>query len=226
MSQLLPLIVFLLCLFSFSGQASAQSRWKVSAIDVNDRIYYVDEHLTIQSDGNILGWKKAELPPNSDYPPGSYSVIRSEWNCSNRRNRYLQFLVYDRFGNFIEQVEIDTGWRDNAPNSIGEVITNDVCSVLKNRKKNSSRNTTPAGAFAQITARNVNLMSDAGPNSEVIRKVAIGEKLTLVSEKPVGVWYRVLDAKTNSEGWLNGYQFKIVKAVKPAGKGRRSNRRQ
>lgn len=226
MSQLLPLIVFLICFSAFSGQASAQSRWKVSAISNNGKLYYVDESLILQSDGTILGWEKADLSPNSFYPVGSYSVMRSEWNCSNKRSRHLQLFVYNRFGDFIEKLEIDTCWKDNPPNSIGEIIANDVCSVLKNRKSNSSRSSPPAGAFAQITVRNAALMSEADPGSEVIRKVALGEKLTLVSEESVGVWYRVLDPQTGMEGWLNGYHFKIVKAVKPAKKGRKSNRRQ
>ena len=68
-------------------------------------------------------------------------------------------------------------------------------------------------------------MSEADPDSEVIRKVSIGEKLTLVAEESTGKWHRVLDAKTNSEGWLNGYRFKIVKAVKASAKGSPARRR-
>jgi uncharacterized protein YgiM (DUF1202 family) len=63
-------------------------------------------------------------------------------------------------------------------------------------------------------------MSDASSNSEVIRELSLGEKLVLVSDDSVGVWYQVLDSKTNSQGWLNGNYFKIVKANKSAKRSR------
>ena len=110
MSQLLPLIVFLLCLFAFSGQAAAQSRWKVSAIGSNGRIYYVDEHLIIQSDGNILGWEKAEICRRT-------TIIRSALtpSCVPSGIAVIAETVIFSFwfttGSeiYIEQVEIDTG---------------------------------------------------------------------------------------------------------------------
>ena len=92
------------------------------------------------------------------------------------------------------------------------------------KKNNLSRRPFSAGSFAEITKK-PNLMSEAEPKSKVIRKVAVGEKLVLVSEESTGVWYRVIDPKTNSEGWLNGNHFKIIKAKKTAKKVKTNRRK-
>jgi hypothetical protein len=55
--------------------------------------------------------------------------------------------------------------------------------------------------------------------------LGLGEKLVLVTEESVGVWYKVLDLKTNSQGWLHGNNFKIIKAATSIGgfrKGRKN----
>lgn len=216
MSQTLRFVVLLFCLSVFTLPGMAQSQWKVGAANTKGNIYYINKDLVQQPNGNILGWEKAYLPPNKFYPPGSYSVSRSEWNCRDKTNRRLEDFIYDPYGNFIEKPEIDTGWKSNPPESVGEIILNKVCAVFEKKnsglnKKSSSPGST--SSFAQVT-RKTDLMSETDPNSESIRKMAVGEKLALVSEERVGVWYRVLDPKTGTEGWINGYHFKIVKAVK------------
>lgn len=226
MPQLLYFLIGLICLMMFSANAFPQTRWKAAAVDANGKPYYVDENLSLQPNGNILGWERSNLPPNNVYPTGSYFVARYEWNCSNKTHRQLQIFIYNRSGDFIERVDADTSWKDNPPDSIGEIILNDVCSVLKkkNNNNNLSQLSSSADTFAQIIVRKANLMSEADSNSAVIRRVSLGEKLVLVSKESVGVWFQVIDTKTNTRGWLNGNHFKIVKANKSA-KRSRANRK-
>jgi len=222
MSQILPL-VFLLLLCSISSlSVSAQSRW-IAVASSGSKIYYIDENLTKQPNGNILGWERGDLPDNRIYPLGSYFVTRSEWNCRNRTNRQIQTFIYDRFDNFIETIEIDTSWKDNPPDSVGEKIINRVCGVKKKSNLSISQGQSSGSSFAEIIKKS-NLMAEANPRSEILRKVAVGEKLVLISEESTGVWYRVLDPKTNSEGWLNGNHFKIIKARKNAKGGRQAGK--
>jgi hypothetical protein len=227
MSQLLRFLIGLICLTMFSVNAFSQSRWKLAAVNSNGTPYYVDETLSQQPNGNILGWEKSDVPPNEVYPSGSYFVARYEWDCSNKRQRQLQVFIYDRLGDFIERLDVDTSWKENPPDSVGEIILKDVCSVLKkkNNNVNSSKSTEDVDSFAQIIVRKANLMSEAHSDSEVIRKVSLGEKLILVSKESIGVWYQVIDSKTNKRGWLNGNNFKIVKVEKSTKSVRKKTRK-
>lgn len=210
-----------ICIAIFSVNAFSQNRWKLSAVDTNGTKFYIDETLSQQPNGNLLGWQKSELPPNNIYPPGSYFIARYEWNCSDKIHRQLQFLIYNRLGNFIEQLDTDKSWKDIAPESVAEVILNDVCSVLRKApNKTSAERAVDGELFAQIIVRNANLLSEANSLSRIIRKVSIGEKLILVSRESVGSFYQVIDPKTKTQGWLNGNNFKIVNAKKSARKSR------
>lgn len=223
MPQILPLAVLLLCFSTFSLSVSAQSRWKLAAVDSKGQAFYVNENFTQQPNGNILGWQKGSFPINNVYPVGSYYIVRYEWDCRNKTSRQLQIFIYDSFGRSIKNIDPDKSWTDNPPGSIGDVILNDVCRIFE-KKNNLSQRPFSAGSFAEIIKKSI-LMSGADPRSRVIRKVAIGEKLLLVSEESTGIWYQVIDPKTNSEGWLNGNHFRIIKAKKTAKKVRASNRK-
>jgi hypothetical protein len=220
MPQILSLAVLLLCFSTFSLSVSAQSRWKLAAVDSNGQSFYVDENFTQQSNGNILGWQKGSFLINNVYPVGSYYIVRYEWDCRNKTSRQLQIFIYDSFGRSIKNIAPDTSWTDNPPGSIGDVVLNDVCRTFE-KKNNLSQRPFSVGSFAEIIKKS-NLMSEADLKSKVIRKVAIGDKLVLSSEESTGGWYQVIDPKTNSEGWLNGNHFKIVKAKKLSEKVRRA----
>lgn len=223
MPQILSLAVLLLCFSTFSLSVSAQARWKLAAVDSDGQSFYVDENFTQQLNGNILGWQKGSFPINNVYPIGSYYIVRYEWDCRNKTSRPLQIFIYDSLGRSIKNIEPDTSWKDNPPGSIGDVILNYVCRTFE-KKNNLSQRQFSAGSFAEITKKS-NLMSEADPKSKVIRKVAVGEKLVLVSEESTGVWYQAIDPKTNSEGWLNGNHFKIIKAKKTAKRVKTSRRK-
>ena len=64
--------------------------------------------------------------------------------------------------------------------------------------------------MAEIIVENANLRESANASSEIIREVTLGERLVMSASQPVGVWYKVFDAKTRREGWLHGNTFKVV----------------
>lgn len=224
MSQLLlPLRFTLITCFSFIVviNISAQSRWIFVGTSSDDASWYIEKTLTEKASGTITAWEKVVLVD------GSYSIGLTEWKCSEKKKRILQSGNYALSGEVIRSNNIPLPWRAVVPDAIEEGFFNVVCAVSKKKIAERNSNSRSSGSFAQII-RKSNLMSAASPRGEIIRKVAIGEKLALVSEESIGVWYRVLDPQTNSEGWLNGNHFKIVKATKnparrkPVGKRNRN----
>jgi hypothetical protein len=212
--QLSGLVI--ICLF-FSVNVSAQSRWSlVFSRDTSD--WYMDKS-TIKKNptGTVQAWEKVV------YQDNSYILGLNEWKCSEKMKRLLQSGSYTSFGEPLSRSLIPFPWRYIVPDSIEEEMYNIVC---KNSNK-TPRNNEKAGSnlsFAKITAKKSKLMSESNSNSEIIREVTLGEKLVLVSEEPVGIWYQVLDSKTNSQVWLNGNHFKIIKvkkSVKKAKKGKK-----
>lgn len=224
MSQISRLLVLLLCFLIFTVFASAQARWTLVATDPYGLPFYVDESFTLQSNGIVLGWQKSQFPPNDDYPVGSYSIVKKEWNCRNKESRQLQGFVYDQSGKFIEHTEIFNEWRNHPPGSIGDVALNYVCRSIDEGNKSSEQSSSASESFAEITKKS-NLMTENNSRSKIIRKVAVGERLTLLTQKPIGEWYQVIDPKTDSVGWLNGNHFKIVKTGRSAKGGRRAGKR-
>jgi hypothetical protein len=91
----------------------------------------------------------------------------------------------------------------------------------------TSRNDKKVGsnlAFAKIIVEKSKLMSQSNSNSKIIREVTLGERLVLVSDEPVGIWYPVRDSKTNSQGWLNSNHFKIIKVKKLVNKQKKAKK--
>lgn len=212
--QLSGLVI--ICLF-FSFNVSAQSRWSfVFSTDTTD--WYIDKG-TIKKNptGTVQAWEKAV------YQDNSYSLGLNEWKCSEKMKRLIQFSSYTPFGESVSRSLIPLPWRYIVPDSIEEKAFGIVC---KNSNK-TPRNNEKSGSnlsFAKIIVKKSKLMSESTSNSEIVREVTLGEKLVLVSEEPVGIWYQVLDSKTNSQVWLNGNHIKIIKvkkSVKKAKKGKK-----
>lgn len=221
--KLLLLSVVWLTILTADGYS--QTRWKLAGFDSRPKPFYVDENLQRQPDGNIIGWQKTELPSNNIHPVGAYFVIKTEWNCDNRMSRDLQFFIYNQAGEFIERTESEANWKSNPPESIGEIVLENVCRTLQKKRTITAKVPSSVNSLAQIIVRRADLMSEANGESEVIRRVGLNEKLVLVSDESVGVWYRVADSKTNSQGWLHGNDFKIVKAKKRLNSTRKKVRR-
>ena len=224
MSQLLPLLRFALFIcFSLIAvmPVSAQSRWVFIGTSADDSSWYIDKSITEEKSGTITAWEKAVLPNRS------FSIGLTEWNCSERKKRILQSGDYAPSGEVLRYQNMPLPWRSVVPDAIEEGIFNVVCAISKKKIAEKDRNSGPSGAFAQIIRKSA-LMSEASSNGKVIRRVAAGEKLALMSEESTGIWYRVLDPQTNSESWLNGNHFKIVRASKPVrniGPSKRTKRR-
>jgi len=210
MSQISRLSILLVCFLVFAGSYAAQSRWTLVAVDPYDLPFYVDESVRLQPNGIVLGWQKGEFMPNDAYPVGTYYIVKKEWNCRAKESRQLQGFVYDQSGKLIQNIRTFTEWKDHPPGSVGDLILNYVCRSIDEKNKSSKRSSIASESFAEMT-RKSNLMTENNSRSRIIRKVAVGEKLTLLAKKPVGVWYQVIDPKTDSVGWLNGNHFKIVK---------------
>jgi hypothetical protein len=212
--QLSGLVI--ICLF-FSLNVSAQSRWSlVFSRDTSD--WYIDKStIKKKPTGIVQAWEKVV------YQDNSYGLGLNEWKCSEKMKRLIQFSSYNQFGEPLSRSLTPLPWRNIVPDSIEEKAFNIVC---KNSNK-TPRNNEKAGSnlsFAKIIVNKSKLMSESNSNSEIIREVTLGEKLVLVSEEPVGIWYQVLDSKTNSQVWLNGNHFKIIKvkkSVKKAKKGKK-----
>ena len=196
--------------FAFSTFTAAQTRWSFVGIDTDYDVWFVDKAVIKKKSGIIAAWMKVI------HRDRSYKLILNEWKCSEKLKRFVHGQKYDSTGGYIDRIIVTLPWRDVVPDSVEAKTYNMICKDSI-KPAGTTRNDEPnrASSFAQITVRNAALMSEADPGSEIIRKVNLGEKLTIVSEESTGVWYRVLDPKTNSEGWLNGYHFKIVKASNP-----------
>ena len=221
MPQLLQFLLFLICIATFTFNALAQSRWSLVGGSVDNAIWLVDKTTKNKTYGFIQAWEKVV------YQDGSYSIALNEWKCSEKMKRLMQVNNYDPTGDILDRSLIPLPWRYVVPDSIEEKTFKIVCnsSSSKESKIGSNKKAVPKSSFAQVIAKKANLMSDASSNSEVIRELSLGEKLVLVSDDSVGVWYQVLDPKTNSQGWLNGNHFKIVKAKKPVRKVTRNSRK-
>lgn len=219
MSQLLSATLLVICILILSIGAFAQDRWSFVGLSVDKALWFVDKAVMKKKSGVISAWEKVI------YTDKSYSIALNEWKCTEKMKRFIQVNHYDPTGDYLDRDLKALSWRYIVPDSIEERTYKILCSdiIAEERTAKNESNS----SFAQIIKKS-NLMSEADSNSEIIRKVIIGEKLALVSEESTGVWYRVFDAKTNSEGWVNGNYFKIVKASKPArntGPSRRNKRR-
>ncbi len=208
MPQLLRFLLFLICIVMLTSNATAQSRWSLVGASVVNAVWLVDKTTKKKASGVIQAWEKVI------YQDGSYSIALHEWRCSERMKRLMQVNNYDPTGDILDRSLIPLPWRYVVPDSIEEKTYKIVCNGLGNKERDieSNKKAAPKSSFAQVIVKKANLMSDASSDSEIIRQLSLGEKLVLVSDNSIGVWYQVLDPKTNSQGWLNGNHFKIVKA--------------
>ena len=210
MSQLSTRFAFSICLCLIaSANAAAQSRWIHTGFTSDSAIWFLDKAFTKTKSGTVTAWEKVI------YPDGAYSLGLNEWNCSAKKKRLLQSHSYDTEDEVIGVQTTPLPWRFVTPDSIEEKTFKIICADSISKRKiveDDNGESASAASLARIIKKSA-LLSAAAPGSRVIRRVAVGEKLFLVSKKSNGVWYQVFDPRTGSSGWLNGNHFKIVEAV-------------
>ena len=199
-----------ICLF-LSINATAQTDWTFVALTSSGYIVSIDKNFIRSPSGITRVWQKLVSPDET------YRITLTEWQCSKKRFRYMQEAVYDANG-IVSRSDKKSVWRTFVPDSTGMLLYLNICEVSQNESSGKQNIEKSDASFAQIIVRKANLMSEASSQSEIIGEVFLGEKLILVSEESVGVWYPVIDPKTKSQAWLNGNHFKIVKIRKPAKK--------
>jgi Bacterial SH3 domain len=206
------LILISLFLF-FSISLKAQTGWTLADVSGADSsIHLLDmETMKTKSLGIISGWHKVV------YDNNSYTIALNDWNCTEKKSRLIQVTNYTQYGNVISSNSIPSPWKYIIPDSVEEGIFRMVCGKSNQNKPKTVEKNNANSSFAKIIVKKANLRSEPNANSEVIREVGLGEKLVLVTEDSVGVWYKVLDLKTNSQGWLHGNNFKIIKAKTSGG---------
>lgn len=66
---------------------------------------------------------------------------------------------------------------------------------------------------AIVKVEQANLRDRPGKSGSVVRTVNQGDLLTLIDATPVGPWYRVRDAKSDSEGWIHGNTIALLRTT-------------
>lgn len=223
MSQL-PLrfaIVVCFCLFLCStAPAQRQSRWSLTGMSAGSAFWYLDKNFVRGKAGTVAAWEKVVLADDS------FMIGLNEWDCRTRKKRLLQSDDYDPAGRVVNHQGTPLAWRFVIPDSIEEITFKIVCGGDPDSEAESGAaadEPSPPGAYARVTGKSA-VLRDNGARGTIVRRLAVGEELLLVDEKPVGGWYPVFDLKTSSGGWLSGKDFRIVRtpattnAKKPRGR--------
>ncbi|HEY0460535.1 MAG TPA: SH3 domain-containing protein [Pyrinomonadaceae bacterium] len=207
MSQLLRFFVSLFCIVIFTFNTLAQSRWSFVGMTPDSALWYVDKSIKKKPSGIVQAWEKVV------YPDKSYIIGLNEWKCSEKMKRVIQANSYYPNGDYQSRTLTPLPWRYVVPDAIEEKTYKIVCDDLSNRKSETENNKADSNfSFAQIVKK-AKLMREASQNSEVIRELAVGEKLVLVSVTSTSTgWYLVIDQKSDSKAWVHGNYFKIIKA--------------
>lgn len=205
-----PFLILICLIHLASFRIYAQTDWFFTAINGSGDLHYIDKDFTNLPKGIIQVWEKVILA-NEDY-----TISLQEWDCSKKTFRVMQTSRYAQ-NRLVESINRPTDWRRFVPDSIGMLIYINVCEVDKNGKLKTNKYDDKTEkidrtlySFAQIIIEDANLMSEADSKSNPVRRLTLGERLALLSDEPDGIWYKVLDIQTGEEGWLNGFDMKII----------------
>jgi hypothetical protein len=212
-SRWLPLVC--ICLF-LSINVSAQTDWFFVALTSSGNTIFIDKKFTRASNGIIRVWQKNVSPDDS------YIIALGEWNCAKKSFRLVQSIMYDINGVASDRSDKPSQWRIVIPDSTGMLLYLNICEDNQNVSSDKQKVEKPDSEFAQIIVKGAVLRSRSNANSEVIRRLVLGEKLVLTGKKS-GIWYEAYDSKT-AKGYLNGNDFKIVKAKSPSKKANRARK--
>ncbi len=209
MSQLLRFAGFLIVCFFFSLNVPAQSRWTFVGITDDYSFWYVDETVQKKSAKVVSAWEKVI------HEDKSYSLALSEWKCSAKKKRLMQVHNFAPSGDALSRGTRPLPWRYVVPDSVEEKTSEIVCNSDE-RKIGKLNKEDPTAKFltAWVIVKATDLMSKPDPGSDIVREVSSGEKFIMVSNQAIGDWYLVLDLKTNSRGWLNVREVKLIEAKK------------
>lgn len=197
-------IILLLCLVAFFAQQTQaqQRRWIYVATATDLTQYYVDKNFSQLANGNVVIWEKQI---NND---GSYIIALAERNCTQKRTRQLQGVVYDSSGSVTYTNNSTMEWQFTVPDSIGETAEKTICGAATQKPPKSKP--INGKAFAEITTANANLRELPNIESNRLREIPLGEKLEIIGTQPVGSWYKVYDKTVKKQGWLHNTVFNIV----------------
>ena len=203
-----------------TANVAAQPDWFFVALTSSGDVIAIDKNFTRSATGVTRVWQKTVMLNDT------YTISLWEWRCAKKSFRTIQTALYDGDG-IIERDDERTPWRYFVPDSTGMLLYLNICGEgdRKGSPSNGKNGDATSPLFAQIIVKQADLMSEADGKSETVRRVRLNEKLTLLSRESVGVWYRVADPKTNSQGWLHGNNFRIVEAKKAPASGKKKTRR-
>lgn len=209
MSRLLRFAGFLIVCSFFYLSVPAQSRWTFVGITDDYSFWYVDETVRKKSAKVVSTWEKII------HEDKSYSLALSEWKCSAKKKRLMQVHNFAPNGDALGRGTRPLPWRYIVPDSVEEKTSEIVCNSDE-RKTGKLNNEDPTAKFltVRVIVKAADLMNKPDPGSDIVRKVFFGEKFIMVSNQAIGDWYLVLDLKTNSRGWLNVQEVKLIEAKK------------
>jgi len=210
-SPCLNLIGICLLFFISFTNVGAQTDWFFVALTSSGNTIFIDKKFTRTSNGIIKVWQKNVSPDDS------YIIALGEWNCAKKSFRLVQSIMYDINGVASDRSDKPSQWRIVIPDSTGMLLYLNICEDKQNANSDKQKIENSDSSFAQVIVKKAALRSEASLNSKVIRRLALGEKFVLIGKKS-GVWYEVYDSKTSSKGYLNGNDFKIIKAKSPSKK--------
>lgn len=212
-SRRLYLIGICFSLLINSINVSAQTDWSFVALTSGGNTVFIDKNFTRASNGIIRVWQKNVSPDNS------YFIGLGEWNCLKKSFRIVQSIMYDNTGIASDRNSEPSQWRIVIPDSTGMLLYLNICEENQDIDVNEQENRNSKSSIAQIIVKKTNLMSKANSNSKIIRQLVLGEKLVLTGKK-LGTWHQVFDSKSNSQGFLNRKNFKVVKTNKSTKRNR------
>ena len=206
------LFLFLFLFLSLPVNVPAQTDWFFVALNSDGTRIFIDRDFMRQPNGLMRVWQKGLSPD------GTMLVSLMEWNCPQKKFRFLRLLLYAPDGSIMNKTDQPQPWQTFIPDSTGMFLYRNICDASLGVNSNTYPVTKPAALFARIIVRQASLRRDADAASEVIRKFSFGEKLILLDGSPVKGWYQAADIKNNVRGWISGNDFKIIKVKKPTGR--------
>lgn len=196
------LIFFGTFLLSCQTTFAQDNRWLFIGSNVNGSTSYLEKSALKETGDRKRTWVQ------DVFSDGSYKIVLIDWQCRDRRFRFIESINYAPSGAFIDKRGISE-WMSVVPDSVSENYYKVVCNLPEKTATVSPE----SKMIALIIARNANVRESPTTDSRVTQKVAKGARLFLVDGKLSGGWYQVFVDETKQMGWLHGNTIKLL-AVK------------
>jgi clan AA aspartic protease (TIGR02281 family) len=92
----------------------------INVISQSEQQWFIKTNYETKDGGVIKIWTKEKKNAKT-------MVILSEFDCINRKSKFLSTIVYDSKGNVLKRNSNETEWEDIAPDTIQEVLFTKVC---------------------------------------------------------------------------------------------------